>query len=49
MVGMQVDGWREVELDFQPFSKEILNEPIPMNYVFPKIGSFIGSKIRVPT
>jgi len=30
----------DVELDFQPFSKQILSEPIPRNYVFLKIGLF---------
>jgi len=33
-----------VEPDFQLFSFEILNEPIPANYVFPKIGSFNGKQ-----
>jgi len=34
----------EVKPDFQPFSEEILNDPIAMNYVFPKIGSFTGKQ-----
>ena len=35
---------KEVEPDFQPFSFEILNEPIFTNYVFLKIGSFNGKQ-----
>ena len=35
---------KDVEPDFQSFSLEILNEQIPANYVFPKIGSFNGKQ-----
>ena len=34
----------EVEPDFQPFSEEILNEPFPTSYVFPKISLFTGKQ-----
>jgi len=36
--------FEELELDFQPFSEEILEEPFPTNYVFPKISSFTGKQ-----
>ena len=48
-----MDGWNargrmveEAKPDFQSFSEEISNEPIPANYVFPKIGLFTGKQDR---
>jgi len=34
----------EDDRDFQPFTEEILREPIPAGYVFPKMGTFVGKQ-----